>query len=526
MLHARMVRPPALGATLLAAGTVDATKFPTARVICKGNLLAVLSPNEWEAISAVRSVASSSKWSHWSGLPGSENLSQTLRAHAWGAPDGTKGDAAKVQAALAKAAKTVTASYDQPYMKHAPIGPFCAVADVRSDGSVTVWAQQGHLQASRTRIANLLGAPQEKVVVHWLSHAAQFGRKTFGGDGAEADAAILSQLTGKPVRVQWALQEDLAWSAASPAWFCDMQGALDANGHLAAVQCAFHSPHMMDARLLGGMLAGMPAGIEKPGGFLALEWPYDKIENRLEQAYSMPNVCSDSAYGGIRGLIMRTPGQRQQNFALESLINEAAAAAQADPIQFRLQHTSDERLINVLNATATAAGWHSRPSPCPGARRTGSDPLPGRGVAVIIRENAYWAGIAEVMVTPSTGTVQVTNFTIGVECGKVINPRQLERCMRGGVVMGLSEALKEEVTFDTEKITSTDWRRYNILTMQETPEIKVLQISRDDKGFGSGGEAPNALAPPAVAAAVFDATGVAPRRIPLTPIYMSALLKS
>jgi len=148
----------------------------------------------------------------------------------------------------------------------------------------------------------------------------------------------------------------------------------------------------------------------------------------------------------------------------------------------------------------------------------------GRGVCIMVRSNAYWVGIAEVAVTPATGAVQVTKFTIGTECGKVINPRQLDRCMKSGVVMGLSEALKEEVTFDQEKVTSTNWSRYKILTMEETPEIKVVQISRDDKGFG-GGEAANAIVPPAVAAAIFDATGVQPRRIPLTPAYVSTLLK-
>jgi CO/xanthine dehydrogenase Mo-binding subunit len=221
---------------------------------------------------------------------------------------------------------------------------------------------------------------------------------------------------------------------------------------------------------------------------------------------------------------MRTPGQRQQNFALESLINEAAAAANADPIQFRLQHTTDARLIDILKATAKAAEWVTRPSPHPNARRSGTDPVTGRGVCIMIRAGGYWAGIAEIVVTPATGVVQVTKFTIGVECGKIINPRQLDRCMKGGLVMGLGEALKEEVTFDTRKVTSTDWSSYKILTMQEMPEIKVVQLSRDDKGFGGGGEAPNALAPPAVAAAFFDATGVPPRRIPLTPAYITALL--
>ena len=220
-----MVRPPALGSTLISLGEVDKTKFPNAKVVSKGNLVAVVSPNEWEAVSAVRSVATTTKWSGWSGLPGSENLTQTIRAHPWGAPDESKGDAAKVQAALGKATKTISATYEQPYIKHAPIGPFLAVADVRSDGTATIWAQAGHLQASRARLANILGMPVEKVVVHWLSHAGQFGRKTFGGDGAEADAVILSQLTGKPVRVQWTLQEDLAWSGASPGWFSDIKGS-------------------------------------------------------------------------------------------------------------------------------------------------------------------------------------------------------------------------------------------------------------------------------------------------------------
>ena len=97
-------------------------------------------------------------------------------------------------------------------------------------------------------------------------------------------------------------------------------------------------------------------------------------------------------------------------------------------------------------------------------------------------------GIAEATVTPATGSGAVTKFTIGVECGKVINPRQLDRCMKSGVVMGLGEALKEEVTFDTGKVTSTDWSSYKILSMQEMPEVRVIQISRDDKGFGAGGE--------------------------------------
>jgi CO/xanthine dehydrogenase Mo-binding subunit len=525
MLHARMVRPATLGSTLISVGALDKKKFPTAEVVRKGNLVAVVSPNEWEAISAAQSVAASTKWTDWSGLPGSENLTKTLRAYKWGAPSGSRGNAADVTAALASALKTISATYELPYVRHAPIGPFLAVADVRSDGTVTVWTHSSQSQGLRVRIAHMLNTPIDKVVVRWLEHSGQYGRTTEGGDGAEGDAVILSQLTGKPVRVQWTLQEDLAWSTVSPGCVSDIKAGIDANGRVIVLHSASYSPHMFDARLLGAILAGMPCISTKPGGFVATEWPYDKIQNRLEEAYGMPNLAAESANGGLRGNIMRTPGQRQQNFALEGFINEAAASAKADPIQFRLDHTTDQRLIEVLNGTAKAAAWEPRPSPHRAARRTGATPVTGRGMCIIVRLNAYWVGIAEVSVIPDTGAVQVTKFTIGADCGKIINPRQLDRCMKSGVVMGISEALKEEVTFDKSKVTSTNWDGYKILTMEEMPEIKVVQISRDDKGFGGGSEAANAVGPPAVAAAFFDATGVHARRIPLTPAHVTTLLK-
>jgi len=524
MLHARMVRPPTLGSTLVSVGAVNKKRFPTAEVILKKNLVAVVSPNEWEAISAAQAVAASTKWSEWSGLPGSENLTKFFRDQKWGAPAESRGKATEVNAALASAHKTIFASYEQPYVRHAPIGPFVAVADVKNDGSVTVWTHSAQSQGLRAQIANALSIPTDKVVVRWLEHSGQYGRTTLGGDGAEADAVIISQLIGKPVRVQWTLQEDLAWSTVSAGWVSDIKAAVDSNGHLTALHSAYYSTGS-DIRLPGAVLAGMPCCKTGSGGWVATEWPYDKIQP-LEEAFGIPSIGSESVSGGLRGNIMRTPGQRQQNFALESFVNEAAAAAGADPIQFRIAHTSDPRLIDILNATAKAAAWQPRPSPHREARKTGSTPVTGRGMCVVVRLNAYWVGIAEISVIPATGVVQAAKFTIGCDPGKIINPRQLDRCMKSGVVMGLSEALKEEVTFDKSKVTSINWSRYKILTMEETPEIEVVQISRDDKGFGGGSEAANAVAPPAVAAAFFDATGVHVRRIPLTPVYVTMLLKT
>ncbi|MGC4053639.1 MAG: molybdopterin-dependent oxidoreductase [Paludibaculum sp.] len=526
MLHARMIRPATLGSTLISVGTLDRQRFPNAQVVHRNNLVAVVSPDEWEATSAARAVANTTRWTAWSGLPGSENLTAALRAVQWGAPSETHGNPANVADALAGAARKISASYEQPYVRHAPMGPFVAVADVKPDGAVTVWTHSSHSQGLRAQLAFALSVPVEKVVVRWLDQAGQYGRTTFGGDGAEADAAILSQLTGKPVRVQWTLQEDLAWSTVSPGWVADIKAGLDANGHIVALQNDSYMPKQMDARLLGAILAGMPCTASKPSNFLALEWVYDHIPNFCERAFGMANLAGETSTGGLRGNIMRTPGQRQQNFVLEGLINEAAASAGADPIQYRLDHTTDQRLIDVLKATAKEAGWEPRHSPKPGARKSGPGTLTGRGVNIMRRSNAYWVGIAEIAVTPETGVVQVTKFTIGLECGKIINPRQLDRCMKSGLVMGLSETLKEEVTFDKERVTSTDWSKYKILTMAEMPEIRTVQISRDDQGFGTGGEAANGICAPAVAAAFFDATGVHPRRIPLTPAYVTGLLKT
>lgn len=526
MVHARMIRPATLGSTLVTVGRPDRRKFPTAEVVRKRNLVAVVAENEWEAVGAARAVAAATKWTTWAGLPGSENFTKAMRAHKWGAPTGSRGNAAKVAAGLEQAAKTISATFEQPCVRHAPIGAYVAVADVRSDGKATVWTHSSQSQGLRVQIAHALGIPVENVVIRWTEGAGQYGRTTYGGDGAEADAAILSQMLGKPVRVQWTLQEDLGWSTVSPGWVADVKAGLDANGNIVALRSDWYSPHENDARMVGALLAGAPSLSPKAVNSVSTQWPYDRIPGVLEQAYAMPNVGGDARSAGLRGNIMRTPRQRQQNFALESLINEAAATAGVDPIEYRIRHTSDARLVSAMKAAADAHGWQPRPSPGVNARRNGSTAVSGQGMGALIRSGAYWAGIADIEVSPGSGRIQVTKFTVAVELGKVINPRQLDLIIRGGVVQGLGEALKEEVTFDKGKVTSTDWSRYRILTMQETPEIKVVQMSRDDQGIGTGGEAPNGLAPQAVVAAFFDATGVWPRRIPLTPTYVQSLLKA
>lgn len=528
MLHARMVRPATLGSTLVEAGKLDKAKFPTAEVVVQKNLVAVVSPNEWEAVSAARQVAGVTKWTEWTGLPGSAGLTAALRKSKF-EDCGRRGDEAKTTAALAKAARTVKGSYEQPYTRHAPMGAFVAVADVKADGSVTLHSQSSQSQGARAHIAHIMGVPVEKVVIRWAQGPGQYGRTTYGGDGAMADAAILSKLVGKPVRVQWTLSEDLTWSSASPAWAADVQVGLDEKGSMVAFKSDWYSAHQNDARMLGAILAGAPEITPKVKPFfpaLSTVWPYDKVPAAVEIAWGTENAGQSSANGGIRGNIMRTPGQRQQNFALEAAVEEAAAAAKADPIEFRIRHTSDKRLIRILQETAASAGWKNRPSPSPEARSTGTTPVRGRGVGVMIRSGAQWVSVAEVEVIPATGAVKLVSFVSGVDVGKVMNPRHLKSNVEGGAVMGIGEALFEEVTFDQSKVTSNDWTKYRIPAMGDLPTIKSVFTSRDDAGINGGGEAANGAATNAVAAAFFDATGVFPRRIPLTPAYVKTLLKA
>ena len=206
-------------------------------------------------------------------------------------------------------------------------------------------------------------------------------------------------------------------------------------------------------------------------------------------------------------------------------ISEAAALAGIDGIQFRINNTKDERLIGVLEAVREASGWKGRPSPAAHAAVTGSAPVTGQGVSAMLRSGTYWACVCEVSVVPASGKVTVDKYTIAVEPGIVVNPVQLKRQVEGGAVMGISHALHEEMTFDESGVTVRDWRSYPILTMAEVPPIEVVIINRPEVGrYGGGSEAANALAASAIAAAFFDATGKAARRLPLKPTYLQSLL--
>jgi len=541
MLHGRMVHPKTLGSKLIAAGRIDKTRFPTAQVIVKGNLVGVVAASEWEAIRAAQQVAGDTRWTEWKGLPAYAGFHATLRASAdWKSTPVLKGEKNKgdTGSAFAGAAKKLQATYEMPYMKHAPMGPTVALADARPDGTVFVHTHNQNPQALRGELATMLGVGIEKIVVRSYAGAGHYGRSNGGNSGAEDDAVILSKATGKPVRVQWMRPEDMQWSTQSPAAFSDVELSLDTAGKLTGYQVNHYMPAMQDDRPVGAVLAGLPTmqapDVKAPEGSFAVTanmiqdpWLYDQVPALSEQGYGTFQVGQKESplNIGLRDHSMRTPGQYQQNFPREVAINEAAALAGVDAIEFRLAHTKDPRAASVLKAVREAAGWQTRHSPGPAHAAKGSAVMRGRGVSLMLRSASYWACVCEVSVVPETGVVKVEKYIAAVDPGVVVNPLQLKRQVEGGAVMGVSHTLLEEAKFDESGVTVTDWLSYPILKMADIPKIEVVLLNNPSVGtYGGGSEAANALAAPAIVAAVHDATGKWIRRLPLRSEYVKAAL--
>jgi CO/xanthine dehydrogenase Mo-binding subunit len=551
MLHARVVHPPTLGSKLVSVGKLDKKQFPDTQIVVQGNLVAVVDPIEYQAIQAASVLAGKTKWTKWEGLPGSGNLFSAMRKLDWTTTPQTTGvKTGNADAAFAGAATKLSASYEFPFEKHAPIGPTCAVGDYRPDGTVYVHMHGQNPNAMRWLIAMMLNTPIDKVVVRWYDGSGHYGRSNGGETGAESEAVLLSKAVGKPVRLQWMRWEDMQWSTQHPPAFSDVQAGLDSGGKLVAYRVNHYMPAMQDDRHLGALLAGLPTisapnVTPYPGTFgstpngISDPWVYDQVPNALQVGYGTfqigtdPKAADFNTQIGMRDHSMRTPAQRQQNFAQESMMSELAAAAKVDQVQFRINNTSDPRVINVMKAVRdNSSWWETRPSPNPKAKSSAGE-LIGQGASQMTRASAVWGCAAKVVVNPKTGKVRVTDVTTVGDVGILVNPLQQKRMMEGGVVMGVSEALHEQVTFNKGTITSRDWVTFPILRMIDSPKIKTVIITNQTASggsmgtaFGMGGEGPNGYIAAAIANAIFDATGKQPRRLPFTPRYMRKLLSS
>jgi nicotinate dehydrogenase subunit B len=540
MVHARNVKPSVAGATLVAIDESSVRNLPGfIKVVSKGNYVAVVCEREEQAIKASKALAVTWRKPATPPFPTSEGLHAYMRR---AQPTSTQAPAVvgDPDTAFARARTVVDADYDFPFQGHTAFAPAHALADP-SNGQMTIYSNDMKSYGMRNGIAQFLGMPRDRVRVIWMEGPQGYGRTA--ADDAGFEAAFLAKEIGRPVRVQWMRHEETAWDVKGPAFTFTMRGGLDGDGRLVALDYAARAADyghlgyneadtVLIAQLMGSRRARPAAGSAGVPSEM-YEIPHRRMASHV---VSLPLVWESPLRTGQ----LRDPNGPQITFAAESFIDEMAAAAKADPVQFRLRlleagHGDDAefkraRSIAVIKAAADAYGWEARPSP----KRTGNEPVAtGRGIAYAFRKQTVVAEIAEVEVNRRTGHVRVKRLVCAHDCGLVINPAALRGTIECGMLYALSRALHEEVEFDTEMTKGTDWVTHPSLRHDDTPDkIDVVLVNgdpnpkRSDLPHYGAGEAMTKPLIAAVANAIHDATGVRLRRVPFRAVRVLAALQA
>ena len=532
MVHARNVKPPVAGATLVSIDEAAIRNIPgLVKVVSKGNYVAVVFEREENAIRAARQLKVEWKRPATAPFPSSENLFTYMRT-ATPSSTGKPVETGNVDAALANASTVIEAEYDVPFQGHTSIGPAHAMADP-SNGQMTIYTNDMKSYGMRNGVAQFLGMPRDQVRVIWMDGPQGYGRTA--ADDAGFEAAYLAKEIGRPVKVQWSRAEETAWDTKGPAYAVKMRGGLDAQGNVVALHydaCAADHNHLGYNEHETVLISQLMGTRKNPVSQGRASLPSDMyaIANRKSTTRVVPLPMPFET--PLRTGNLRDPDGPQVQFALESFIDELAHKAKADPVEFRLRmlqaSTQDDsgfkraRSIACIKAAAEKFGWDPRPSPR-GDKPSGSsgDILTGRGIAYAYRSQTVVATIVEVEVNKQTGRIWAKRIVVAHDCGLVINPEALIRVVEAGTLYGLSRALHEEVKFDAEKVTSMDWMTSPTLRHEDTPErIDVVIVNGDPnpnrpdlQHYGAGETMVKPMLA-AVANAVFDATGVRMRRVP------------
>jgi nicotinate dehydrogenase subunit B len=515
MVHARVIRPPAIGAKLVSVDESSIKDFAGASVVRIKDFLAVVASEEWTAIRAARALRA--QWSEWSGLPEQGKLIATLRADP-GITDEMLVTRGQPEASGREGAKTLTASYFWPMQSHGSIGPSCAVADVNADAA-TVWTASQGTHGNRNTFARFLGLPRDKVRLIYLDGAGCYGMN--GHEDAAADAAILSRAVGRPVRVQWSREDELGFDPKGPPQLLDISGTVGPDGRILAWRTEMWLPQTTKGLPDIPLLAPAAAGLDDVRG----------LQPGLISQNADPPYATDSLQvlvhwlkdTPLRPAPIRSPGKPANCFAVESFADELAAAAGLDPIEFRLRWLADGRGIEVIKRAAALMAWQSRPSP---VRSKDAAVMRGRGFSYVHYKHSesYVAMGMEVAVERASGRIRVERVACAHDCGQIINPDGVRAQVEGSILQTLSRALMEEVQFDRSRVTSVDWGSYPIMRFSDVPKLDIELVDRPTQPPLGAGEAACAPVGAALANAVFDATGVRLRTVPFTPQRVKSAL--
>ena len=518
MLHGRVIRPPVAGAVPVAVDESSVADIAGVQIVREKGFIGLVAPREWDAVKAARALKIT-----WSDVappfPGDDKLHDHIRK----APvikrdiDRTKGD---VDAAFARAARVIEASYEWPFQSHAPMGPACGLVDVKPDG-VRMWSASQKPHYARDGVAKLLGLDPEKVVCISTIGPGSYGRNDSGD--VVMDAAVLSRAVGKPVRVQSMRHEGHGWDPKAPASVHMSSVALDADNKIIGWRFdskAFSKRDFLNnegdpSHTLAGQLLGLPL---KP--VLLFGPPEESYDfGAFTKVSSIIAPLLDRA-SPLRTAHLRDPGGPQTHFAVESFIDEVATALGRDPLAFRLEYVKDPRDLAVIKAATDKAGWQPRSGP---RRLSRGDVLTGQGLSYAVRAGTRVAMVADIEIERASGRVWVRKWTVAHDCGLIVKPDLVRHTVESNVMQSTSRALFEEVTFDTRNVTSVDWNGYRIADIKDTPDtIDIILIDRPDVAPTGAGEASSRPTAAAIANAIFDATGVRLRRAPLSPARVKA----
>ncbi|MES2940830.1 MAG: molybdopterin cofactor-binding domain-containing protein [Pseudomonadota bacterium] len=516
MLHARVVRPPAVGARVLGIDEASVARLPGVRVVRVQDFVAVAAADEWAAIRAARELKV--QWSEGTGLVGHDKVVDWARRGPFIAEETLidKGDAARLDALGAAAAQPLVATYAWPLQSHGSMGPSCAVADVKADGA-TVWtASQGSHRLAQS-CAAALGLPPAKVRAIYLDGAGCYGMN--GSDDATVEAAMVSKALGRPVRVQWSRQDELGWDPKGPPQLLELRGSVTPQGGIDAWSTTMWVPRATANLAWIPLLSPQAAGLPQPKGQST-----GLVSQNGDPPYAANAVRVHVRWlegAPLRPSNIRAPGKVANCFAVESFTDELAARAGADPLQFRLQALSQPRGREVVERLAKLMQWQPRHS-------SGSGPAGvarGRGMAYKHNETFVAMGM-EVEVDRASGAVRVLRVACVHDCGLMVNPDAVRAQVEGNILQTLSRTLHEETRFDTRGVTSVDWASYPLLRYPEVPRLDIELVQRTDQPPLGAGEAASAPVPAALANAVFDATGVRLRTVPFTRERVKASMQA
>jgi nicotinate dehydrogenase subunit B len=515
MVHARVIHPAAIGATLERWNDDACRKIPGyLRAVRKGNFLAVVATDEWAAIRA--SMAIDATWSAWDGLPEQSKLFEWVRDSPINRTTVLQ-SAGNTSEAPKPGGQSLHATYDMAMNTHGSIGPSCALADFK-DGFLTVWTPTQACHLLRPQLATMLRLPPERVRCIFVEGAGCYGRN--GADDCSSEVALIATVIGRPVRLQWMRADENGWDPKGPPMLLDYRADIDSEGQVTKWEADVYlneQPFQRSgATLLAATLAKLPkfgtgSGIYPAG----LGIPYNFANNKLT-AHWLAKEPLPAAW-------IRAPGRLQNTFANESFLDEIAAATASDPFEIRMRHLTDQRGRELLERLQKLAKWE--PS---GARPRDAGPLThGRGVSYVKYElvRTYVAIVADVTVNRTTGAIKLDRVFAVHDCGQIINPDGLRNQIEGSIVQTASRTLVEKLTFSRSAVTSLNWGTYPILTFPNVPDVVIDLIDRPNDVPWGAGEPTTAVVPAAIANAVFDATGARLRSIPFRPADVLAALK-